>query len=422
MGTDSVVESAYAMAREAYASCGVDTEAALTSLSTIAISLHCWQGDDVVGFERKRSTLGGGLATTGNYPGRARTATELRSDAAKAFSMIPGTHRLNLHACYGEFDGLEVDRNDVRPEHFASWIEWAKMLGIGLDFNPTFFGHPLSADNFTLAHRDPGIRRFWIEHGIACRRVAATIGRALGSPCVDNFWVPDGMKDTPVDRAGARERLTESLDEVFRERIDSRLTVDAVEGKLFGIGVESFTVGSHEFYFGYALTRHKLYTLDTGHYHPTETISDKISAVFCYLPELLLHVSRGVRWDSDHVVTLGDELQSLAQELVRGQYLSHTHLGLDYFDASINRVAAWVIGTRNLQKALLNALLEPIDTLRRYEADGDYTSRLALLEETKSLPSGAVWDYHCLRSEVPDGRHWLDETRRYEREVLASRC
>src|SRR5262252_873231 len=386
------VEQAYRMAKEVYASYDVDTESALKQLSDVAVSLHCWQGDDVPGFESLGTGIGGGLATTGNYPGKARTPDELRADAEKALSLIPGTHRFNLHASYGEFGGKSVDRDQLQPCHFARWIDWAKSLGIGLDFNPTFFAHPKAIDNFTLAHRDESIRQFWISHGIASRKIAAEMGKALGTSCVTNFWIPDGMKDSPVDRVTPRRRLTESLDAIFRESIDSALTVDAVEGKLFGLGVESFTVGSHEFYFGYALTRQKLYTLDTGHFHPTETIADKISAVLSYLPEILLHVSRGVRWDSDHIVILNDDLDAIAQELVRGAYLSRTHLGLDYFDASINRVAAWVIGSRNLLKALLKALVEPIGRLRAFEAEGDYTSRLALLEEAKTLPFGAVWD------------------------------
>ncbi len=415
------VEAAYALAKDVYAGLGVDTDGALEKLARIPLSLHCWQGDDVGGFEHFGAGLGGGLAATGNYPGKARTPDELRSDAAKALSLIPGTLRFNLHACYGEFGGKAVDRDAVQPEHFAGWIDWAKSLGIGLDFNPTYFAHPKAADNFTLSHPDAAIRGFWIAHGIACRQIAAAIGKALGTPCVNNHWVPDGMKDSPVDRVGPRQRLTDALDAIFREDIDRAFTIDAVEGKLFGIGVESFTVGSHEFYFGYALSRRKLYTLDTGHFHPTETITDKISSVLCFLPELLLHVSRGVRWDSDHVVILNDDLDAIGQELVRGNFLERTHIGLDYFDASINRVAAWVIGSRNLFKALLRALLEPIGRLRAFEAEGDYTSRLALLEEAKTLPSGAVWDYYCMRAGVPVGDAWLAEVKQYEQQVLSKR-
>ena len=309
----------------------------------------------------------------------------------------------------------------VGPEHFSAWIDWAKRLGIGLDFNPTYFSHPKADDNFTLSHQDPAIRQFWIAHGIACRKIGAAIGRSLGNPCVTNSWIPDGMKDTPVDRVGPRQRLTESLDAIFKESIDPAHNLDAVEGKLFGIGCESYTVGSHEYYFGYALSRKKLFTLDTGHYHPTETITDKISSVFTFLPEILLHVSRGVRWDSDHVVVLNDDLEAIGQELVRGDYLGRTHIGLDYFDASINRVAAWVIGTRNMLKSLLKALLEPTGRLRALETAGDYTSRLVLQEEIKTLPFGAVWDRYCESAGVPRGQAWLDEIKRYERDVLSKR-
>jgi L-rhamnose isomerase len=416
------VSAAYASAKSRYAEAGVDCDAALKRLATVPISLHCWQGDDVEGFEKFGTGLGGGLAATGNYPGKAKTPDELRKDASRALSLIPGTHRFNLHASYGEFGGKSVDRDAIGPEHFAGWIDWAKSLGIGLDFNPTYFSHPKADNGFTLAHPDKAIRQFWITHGIACRRIGAAMGKALGTPCITNLWIPDGMKDTPIDRVGPRLRLTESLDAVFKEEISSTLNLDAVEGKLFGIGCESYTVGSHEYYFGYALSRHKLLTLDTGHYHPTETVTDKISSVLAFLPEILLHVSRGVRWDSDHVVLLNDDLESLAYELVRGQFLDRTHIGLDFFDASINRVAAWTIGTRNMIKALLKALLEPVKTLREAEATGDYTSRLALLEENKTLPFGPVWDYYCESSNVPVGAAWLAEIKTYERDVLALRA
>ncbi len=415
------IERTYEGARERYAELGVDADAALKRVAAVAISLHCWQGDDVGGFERVGTTLGGGLAATGNYPGKARTPDELRADAEKAFSLIPGRHRFNLHAFYGEFGGALVDRDQIAPEHFAGWIDWAKRLGIGLDFNPTFFSHPNAADNFTLTHQDDAIREFWIAHGIACRRIGAFIGRSLGNTCITNLWIPDGMKDTPVDRVQPRERLLASLDAVFDEALDQTLNKDAVEGKLFGIGCESYTVGSHEFYYGYALSRGKLLTLDSGHYHPTETVTDKLSAVLMYLPEVLLHVSRGVRWDSDHVVLLNDDLEALGQELVRGNFLDRTHIGLDYFDASINRVAAWTIGTRNMIKALLKALLEPADTLRALEASGDYTGRLALLEELKTFPFGAVWDRYCETAGVPVGGSWLKEIRAYEHAVLSAR-
>ena len=418
--SDRRIQGAFETAREQYAGLGVDVDRALQTLATVPISIHCWQGDDVGGFEAGGGEIGGGLAATGNYPGKARTADELRGDAAKALSLIPGRHRFNLHASYGDFGGRRVERDEIRPEHFTRWIEWARSLGIGLDFNPTFFAHP-RATSFTLSHPDPATRDFWIQHGRACRTIGGAIGKSLGTTCVTNLWIPDGMKDSPVDRVGPRERLLESLDTIFKDPIDRSHNLDAVEGKLFGIGYESYTVGSHEFYFGYALTRRVLYTLDTGHYHPTETITDKLSAVFTYLPEILLHVSRGVRWDSDHVVVLNDDLESLAQELVRGNFLGRTHIGLDYFDASINRVAAWVIGTRNMLKALLKALLEPSAVLREHEAAGDYTSRLATLEEFKALPWGAVWDYYCASAGLPERGAWLASIKEYEKDVLSAR-
>ncbi len=415
------LEKAYRHAVERYAELGVDTPQGLTRLAEISVSLQCWQGDDVGGFENRGGGLGGGLAVTGAYPGKARNADELRQDIECALALIPGRHRLNLHASYSETAGRRVERNELTPEHFRNWMDWAKSRGLGLDFNPTFFSHPKADDGFTLAHRDRAIRRFWIDHGIACRRIAAAMGRATGSPAVNNVWVPDGSKDSPVDRRGPRERLTESLDAIFAEPLSPRRVLDSVEGKLFGLGSESYVVGSHEFYFGYALTRQKLLCLDAGHYHPTESVADKLSAVLGVLDQILLHVSRGVRWDSDHVVTLTDELQAIAQELVRGNFLGRARLGLDYFDASINRVAAWVIGARCLLKALLIALLEPLNRLRQLEADGDYTGRLALLEEAKLLPAGAVWDYHCARSGVPTDGAWLREARIYEQTVLARR-
>lgn len=421
MSAEKNVESAYRLAKERYAEYGVDTEAALARLEKVPISLHCWQGDDVGGFEKTESELGGGLAVTGNYPGKARTPAELRADAEMALSLIPGTHRFNIHACYLEAKGKKVDRDAIEPEHFQGWIDWAKSKRLGMDFNPTYFAHPKAADGWTLAHRDPSIRKFWIEHGIRCRRIGAAIGKALGTPCVTNVWIPDGSKDLPADRKGPREILIQSLDAIFAEPVDPAHNLDAVESKLFGIGSESYVVGSHEFYLGYAISRKKLLTLDTGHFHPTELVSDKISAVMPWVPGILLHVSRGIRWDSDHVVILSDELEALAQELVRGDYLSRTHIGLDFFDASIHRVAAWVIGARCMLKALLLAFLEPIEKLRRLEAEGDNTSRLALLEETKTLPSGAVWDAYCLRKGVPVGMAWMEAVKKYEAAVTSKR-
>jgi len=421
MSKDRQIQQAYRLAKERYAEMGVNTDRALKRLAGISISLHCWQGDDVGGFENMGSELGGGLAVTGNYPGKARTPNELRADLEKAYSLIPGRHRLNLHAFYAEMPRRKVDRDALTPRQFRNWIAWAKANKLGMDFNPTFFSHPKAGDGLTLSHPNKAIRKFWIEHGIRCREVGAAIGKALGKTCVTNVWIPDGMKDTPVDRKGPRERLTESLDAIFDKRISPRLNLDAVECKLFGIGSESYVVGSHEFYLGYAVSRQKVLTLDTGHFHPTETISDKISSVMMVVPEILLHVSRGIRWDSDHVVTLTDDLQAIAQELVRGGYLDRTHIGLDYFDASINRVAAWVIGTRNMIKALLLAMVEPTDQLRRLEAKGNFTARLALLEEIKTLPFGPVWDYYCLKMGVPVAEAWIAEVQRYEKDVLSQR-
>jgi L-rhamnose isomerase len=420
------MEQAYALAKEKYAGLGVDTDLALRTLGEISISLHCWQGDDVGGFENPGGELGGGLAATGNYPGKARNADELRKDLDLAYSLIPGSHRLNLHAIYAETGGKKVERDQLEVAHFTNWLDWAKDKKHGLDFNPTCFSHPKAAEGFTLASADPSIRRFWVEHCIACRRIGAAFGQELVptldvTPTVTNIWIPDGYKDTPADRKTPRKLLLDSLDQIFAEKLDTRYHRDAVEGKLFGIGAESYTAGSHEFYLGYAVSRKTLLTLDSGHFHPTETIADKISAVLFFLDEILLHVSRGVRWDSDHVVILNDDLQAIMQEIVCGNYLKRVHIGLDYFDASINRLAAWVIGMRNAQKALLQALLEPTDHLRQMEAEGDYTGRLFLLEEAKSLPFGAVWEQFCKQMGVPEGLDVLDEIRKYETRVLTER-
>lgn len=415
------LDQAYALARERYAALGVDTDRALATLAGISISMHCWQGDDVGGFENAGGALGDGLAVTGNYPGKARTPDQLRADFEMATSVIPGRHRFNLHASYAEMGAKKVDRDALTAAQFQGWIDWAKRLGIALDFNQTYFSHPLVRGGFTLTSPDPAIREFWIQHGIRCREIGAAFGRAIGKTCLTNLWIPDGMKDTPADRKAPRERLAASLDAIFKKRLDPKHNVDAVEPKLFGIGAESYTPGSHEFYLGYAVSRGKLLTLDAGHYHPTEGIADKISSVMNFLPEIALHVSRGVRWDSDHVVTLTDDLQAIAQEIVWGGYLGRVRIGLDYFDASINRVAAWVIGTRNMLKALLLALLAPIDRLKAAELEGDYTTRLALMEDAKLLPAGPVWDQLCARQDVPVADAWLAEVKRYEREVLAGR-
>jgi L-rhamnose isomerase len=415
------IERAYSLAREAFAAVGVDTEAALTRLDQVPISLHCWQGDDVRGFEDPDGPLTGGIQTSGNYPGRARNGDELRADADLAMAQIPGPKRFNLHAIYLEAD-RPVERNEIRPQHFQRWVDWAGQRGVGLDFNPSCFSHRLSADNRTLSHPDPGIRRFWIEHCKACRAISAHFGASLGTASIMNIWIPDGSKDQPLDRFGPRRRLLEALDEVLAAPIPREHHRDAVEGKLFGIGAEAYTVGSHEFYLGYALSRGILLCLDAGHFHPTEVISDKLSAVLTFVDGLLLHVTRAVRWDSDHVVLLDDETQAIANELVRGQVLDRVAIGLDFFDASINRVAAWVIGTRNMRKALLRALLEPRAALAEAEASGDATRRLALFEEQKSMPWTAVWDHYCESRGVPVGMGWLDRVRAYEREVMVRRA
>lgn len=419
--TSAHIENAYKIAKDVYAQHGIDTDTALKVLETIPISIHCWQGDDVCGFENDFGLQGAGIQATGNYPGKARTAQELRADLNKVLSLIPGTHRLNLHAIYAESGGAKVDRDQLRPEHFANWVDWAKEHGMGLDFNPTFFAHSKADTGFTLASYDKGIRDFWIDHGIACRKIGEYFGKELGSPCITNIWIPDGLKDTPADRQTPRLLLKESLDTILKEKIDPAFNLDSVEAKLFGIGSESYVVGSHEFYLGYAIASQTLLCLDAGHFHPTETIIDKITAVLTFLDEILLHVSRDVRWDSDHIVTLNDDLRAIAQEIIRLKDTSRVHIGLDFFDASVNRIAAWVIGTRNMIKGLLLALLEPIEQLRAYEKEGDFTSRLAWMEELKTLPFGAVWNYYCHKHDVPAGIQWMDDVHQYEKDVLSKR-
>ncbi|MGK3141373.1 L-rhamnose isomerase [Pantoea sp. C2G6] len=414
------IEQAFELAKQRYADNGVDVEQALRQLDSIPVSMHCWQGDDVRGFENPQGALTGGIQATGSYPGRARNARELRSDLDKAMSLIPGAKRLNLHAIYLESD-KPVDRDAIEPAHFANWVAWAKEHKLGLDFNPSCFSHQLSADGFTLSHSDKKVRQFWIDHCKASRRISASFGEQLGTPSVMNIWVPDGMKDITVDRLAPRQRLMSALDEVISEKLNPQHHIDAVESKLFGIGAESYTVGSNEFYLGYATSRQTALCLDAGHFHPTEVISDKISAAMLYVPRLLLHVSRPVRWDSDHVVLLDDETQAIASEIVRHQLFDKVHIGLDFFDASINRIAAWVIGTRNTKKALLRALLEPTERLREIEKQGDYTARLTLLEEQKSLPWQAVWEAWCLRHDVPADASWLSDVRQYEQQILSQR-
>jgi L-rhamnose isomerase len=419
MKTD-LIEKAYAIANETYAEYGVDTEQAILRLSKVPVSIHCWQGDDVGGFEHA-GELDGGLVATGHYPGKARNADELRSDLSKAMTLVPGRHRLNLHAIYAETNGRKVERTDLTFEHFTRWADWAAEKDIGLDFNPSFFAHPKAASGRTLTHPDKDIRRFWVEHGIACRHIGEAFGRRLKDPCITNVWIPDGSKDSPADRRTPRLLLEESLDELFARAIDPAFNLDAVESKLFGIGSECYVAGSHEFYLAYAVRNEKMLCLDMGHFHPTESIADKISSLLVFLDGLLLHVSRGVRWDSDHVVIFNDELRALCEEVVRIGALDRVHLALDYFDASINRVAAWVIGVRSLQKALLAALLEPQDAMREAERKGDMTARLAWMEEAKALPAAAVWDSFCLRNNVPVGPAWLQEAQQYERDVLSKR-
>lgn len=409
-------------ARDRYAALGVDVETALGAADSVPISIHCWQGDDVGGFERAGAELsGGGIQVTGSQGGKARTVAELRADIDKASSLCPGPKRLSLHASYGEFGGQSVDRNALEVEHFSGWMDWARERKLPLDFNATCFSHPLAAEGWTLSHRDPGVRGFWIEHVRRARRVGAAMGRAQGSPCVHNTWIPDGSKDLPVDRAGCRSRLVEALDAVYADKYSTRELEDSVEGKLFGIGSEAFVAGSHDFYLGYAATRGIFLTLDMGHFHPTESVADKITAVLPFVPGVLLHVSRGVRWDSDHVVILSDELAELCRELARSGQIDRIRFGLDYFDASINRIGAWALGYRSARKALLAAFLEPRAALLHADKEGDGFARLALLEETKSLPWGAVWEEYCRRADVPPDRDLVASVKAYERDVLSRR-
>ena len=417
--TPSVVS--YESAKQEYAAYSVDVEKALKRVASIPISMHCWQGDDVVGFEGGSGLTDGGIMATGNYPGRARTPQELRSDMEKAFSLIPGKHRIALHAIYAETGGDKIPRHQLEPKHFSNWIDWGREQGVKFDYNPTFFSHPKAAAGFTLASNDKGIRDFWIEHGISSRKIAEALGKALDTTCINNFWIPDGYKDTPADRLTPRKNLVDSLDKIFSVEVDERYTRESIESKLFGIGSESYVVGSHEFYMGYAIKNDKILTLDTGHFHPTESIADKISALMPFIQELMLHVSRGIRWDSDHVVIFNDDLKALMLEIVRGDFLDRVHIGLDFFDASINRVAAWTIGMRSTVKALLLALLEPHNQLVAYEEKGDFTGRLALMESIRNLPFGAIWNHYCESSGVPVDSKWFNEVVEYEKNVLIKR-
>ena len=414
--------TAFELAVERYADWGVDVEQALQRLNQIPVSLQCWQGDDVTGFENRQGAgAGGGCVATGNYPGKARTPEELRSDLELAGSLIPGPLRLSLHASYAS-DGYPLpDRDALSLEHFSSWIDWLRERSWGLDFNPTCFSHPLAASGFTLSHPDAAVRQFWIEHCRACRRIAADAGQSLGQRAVTNLWIPDGYKDSPADRFAPRQRLLQSLDAIFAEQVAADWNLDTVESKLFGIGVESYTVGSHEFYVGYAATRQLGLCLDSGHFHPTESVADKVSALLLFVPHLLLHVSRGVRWDSDHVVALDDATLCLLEEAVHAPYPERIHVGLDFFDASINRIAAWVIGARNAKRALLRGLLQPTDVLRAAESRDDLTARLALQEDARSLPWGGVWDEYCERDGVPPDGRWLTRVQDDELQRLALR-
>lgn len=414
------VKERYEEAKAKYASIGVDTEEVLQKLAEVKISMHCWQGDDVKGFLTPDGELTGGIMATGNYPGAAHTPDQLRQDLEKAFSLIPGNHKLNLHAMYLDTDE-PVDLNEIEPKHFEKWVAWAKEQGIGLDFNPTFFSHPMMKDGLTLAHPDKEVWDYWIEHGKRARKIAEYMGKEIGQTCIDNFWMPDGMKDNPIDRLSPRQRLMESLDEIFSEELNEEYTQDAVESKLFGLGAEAYTVGSHEFYMGYGLTRNKLICLDAGHFHPTEVISNKLSSLALFSKGIMLHVSRPVRWDSDHVVIMDDELQEIGKELVRNHLLEKTAIGLDFFDATINRIAAWAIGTRNTQKALLKAMLEPIEELKEAELNFDFTKRLAFTEELKDFPYADVWNYFCEINNVPVGMDWYQEVLQYEKDVQSKR-
>ena len=415
------IKKAYELAKEMYAAIGVDTDAALKAMKQVNISLHCWQADDVVGFESSQQALSGGIQATGNYPGKATTIAQLRRDIEEVLRLLPGKQRLNLHAIYGDFQGVTVDRDQIELKHFQSWIDWAKQLGIGIDFNPTCFSHPKAATGFTLSSKDESVRQFWVEHVKRSRRIAAEIGKQLGSPCVNNIWIPDGSKDMPIDRNAHRALLKQSLDEIFAEEFPKTHLLDAVESKLFGIGVEAMTVGSNEFYLAYAVKNNKMVCLDNGHFHPTEQVGDKISAVLQFVDEILLHVTRPVRWDSDHVVTFNDEIQLIAQEIVRNHYLSRVHIGLDYFDASINRIGAYVTGVRAAQLAFLFALLEPTEKLKALEEKQQYFERLAFLELLKTKPFGAVYDYWCMLNNVPVAEDYITAIQQYENTELKKR-
>lgn len=422
MSHTELIEKSYALAREQYAASGVDTDAVLRRMEEVVISLHCWQTDDVGGFETPDAALsGGGIQATGSYPGKAGNIEELQGDLEKVLSLLPGKHRLNLHAIYGDFNGEKVDRDQIEVRHYQGWIDWCKNLDIGMDFNGTFFSHPKAASGFTLSSKNEEERKFWVEHLKKCRAISAEIGKQLGTPCIHNTWIPDGSKDTPIDRNGHRKLLKKSLDEALSIAHPKEHMKDAVESKLFGIGAESMTVGSHDFYLAYAVANKILICLDNGHFHPTEQVGDKISSCLQFLDEILLHVTRPIRWDSDHVVTLNEDIQLIASEIVRNNFLDRVNIGLDFFDASINRIGAYVVGTRAAKKAFLIAMLEPTSTLKEYEENEQNFERLAMLEELKTKPFGAVWDYYCMKEGVPAGDKYIEEIRQYEKDVLLKR-
>ncbi|MDD6237056.1 MAG: L-rhamnose isomerase [Clostridiales bacterium] len=416
------IKKGYEIAKEIYAQYGIDVDKAIEICDKTPISIHCWQGDDVSGFEKAGGELTGGIQATGNYPGKARNAEELRADLELAMKFIPGTKKVNVHASYLEVDGF-VDRNEIEPEHYANWADWAVEQGIGLDFNPTYFSHPKS-ENGTLSAADEDVRKFWIEHGIRCRKVGAYFAERTGKPCVINHWTPDGDKEVPVDTISPRLRMKDSYDQIFEATKDVKNVIDGIESKVFGIGAESYTVGSHEFCMGYVMSKNKdhiILTLDTGHYHPTEVVSAKLSSVFTFMDSVLLHVSRPIRWDSDHVVAFDDETRAIMDELVRLGKLENTYIATDFFDASINRIVAWVTGLRNTRKAMLNALLQPVDTMKALEAKGDLSARLAYVQEFKAMPFSLVWDYYCATKNASVGLEWLEQVRKYEKDVLSKR-
>lgn len=415
------IKERYLEAKKDYEKFGINVDKVLEDLKKVKISIHCWQGDDVTGFEVSQSELSGGIAATGNYPGKARNAEELRKDLDKALSLIPGKHKVNLHAIYAETNGEVIERDEIKPEHFENWVNWAKEKELGLDFNPTIFSHPKACDGLTLSHPNKEIRDFWIRHSIASRKIGEYFGKELGQTCVTNLWIPDGYKDIPSDRLGPRARLKDSLEQIYAVDIDKKYNLDCVESKVFGIGAESYTVGSSEFYINFAARNNILSLMDTGHYHPTEVVSDKLSAMLLFNEKVALHVSRPVRWDSDHVVIFDDELKEIAKEIVRNDALDRVIIGLDFFDASINRIAAWTIGTRNMIKALLSAMLTPNELLKKYQDQGNFTERLALMEELKTYPMGDIWNYYCEKNNVPVGEAWIKEVKEYEEIELSKR-